>query len=48
LEVDSDQLISQAAGDLGTNHNILHHWIEKYSDSDKINQKNMSNNFGWI
>ena len=44
LAVDSDQPISQTARDLGINHNTLHNWIAKYSDSDQINQKNMSNN----
>jgi transposase len=29
---------------LGINHNTLHGWIDKYSDSNQINQKNMSNN----
>ena len=44
LAVDSDQPISHTAKDLGINHNTLHNWIAKYSDSDHINQKNMSNN----
>jgi transposase len=44
LAVDSDQPIAQIARDLGVNHNTLHNWIAKYSDSDQINQKNMSNN----
>ena len=44
LAVDSDQPITQTARDLGINHNTLHSWIAKYSDSDQINQKNMSNN----
>ena len=43
LAVDSDQPIAQTARDLGINHNTLHNWIAKYSDSDQINQKNMSN-----
>ena len=44
LAVDSDQPIAQTAKDLGVNHNTLHNWIAKYSDSNQINQKNMSNN----
>jgi len=44
LAVDSDQPIAQTARDLGINHNTLHNWIAKYSDSNQINQKNMSNN----
>jgi transposase len=44
LAVDSDQTIAQTARDLGVNHNTLHGWIEKYSDSNQIDQKNMSNN----
>lgn len=44
LAVDSDQPIAQTARDLGINHNTLHNWIAKYSDSDHINQRNMSNN----
>jgi len=44
LAVDSDQPIAQTARDLGVNHNTLHGWIEKYSDSNQIDQKNMSNN----
>lgn len=43
LAVDSDQPIAQTARDLGVNHNTLHNWIAKYSDSDQINQKNMGN-----
>ena len=43
LAVDSEQPIAQTARDLGVNHNTLHNWIAKYSDSDQINQKNMSN-----
>jgi transposase len=41
---DSDQPIAQTARDLGINHNTLHNWIAKYSDSDQNNQKNMNNN----
>jgi transposase len=44
LAVDSDQPIAQTARDLGINHNTLHNWIAKYSDSDQNNQKNMNNN----
>ena len=44
LAVDSDQTVAQTARDLGINHNTLHNWIAKYSDSNQINQKNMSNN----
>ena len=44
LAVDSDQPIAQTARDLGINHNTLHNWIEKYSDSDQNNQKNMAGN----
>ena len=44
LAVDSDQPVAQTARDLGVNHNTLHNWIAKYSDSNQINQKNMSNN----
>ena len=44
LAVDSDQPIAKTAKDLGVNHNTLHNWIAKYSDSNQINQKNMSNN----
>ena len=43
LAVDSNQSVAKTARDLGVNHNTLHGWIEKYSDSNKINQKNMSN-----
>ena len=44
LAVDSDQPIAQTARDLGVNHNTLHGWIDKYSDANQTNQKNMSNN----
>jgi transposase len=44
LAVDSDRPIAQTARDLGVNHNTLHGWIDKYSDSNQINQKNMGNN----
>ncbi len=44
LAVDSDQPIAQTARDLGVNHNTLHNWIAKYSDSNQINQKNMNSN----
>lgn len=44
LAVDSNQPIAQTARDLGVNHNTLHGWIGKYSDSNQIDQKNMSNN----
>ncbi len=44
LAVDSEQSIAKTARDLGINHNTLHGWIDKYSDSNQINQKNMSNN----
>ena len=44
LAVDSDQPIAATARNLDINHNTLHGWIEKYSDSNQINQKNMSNN----
>lgn len=44
LAADSNQPIAQTARDLGVNHNTLHGWIEKYSDSNQVNQKNMSNN----
>ena len=44
LAVDSDQPVAQTARDLGVNHNTLYNWIAKYSDSNQINQKNMSNN----
>lgn len=44
LAIDSDQPVAQTARDLGINHNTLHGWIDKYSDSNQINQKNMSNN----
>jgi transposase len=43
LAVDSNQSVAKTARDLGVNHNTLHGWIEKYSDSNQINQKNMSN-----
>jgi len=43
LAVDSNQSVAKTARDLGVNHNTLHGWIEKYSDSNKINQKNMRN-----
>jgi transposase len=43
LAVDSNQPVAQIARDLGINHNTLHGWINKYSDSNQINQKNMSN-----
>jgi transposase len=43
LAVDSNQPVAQIARDLGINHNTLHGWIDKYSDSNQINQKNMSN-----
>ncbi len=44
LAVDSEQPVAQTARDLGINHNTLHGWIDKYSDSNQTNQKNMSNN----
>lgn len=44
LAVDSDQPIAATARNLGINHNTLHGWIDKYSDSNKTNQKNMSSN----
>jgi transposase len=44
LAVDSDQPIAQTARDLGVNINTLHNWVAKYSDSNQINHKNMSNN----
>lgn len=43
LAVDSKQSVAKTARDLGVNHNTLHGWIEKYSDSNQVNQKNMSN-----
>lgn len=43
LAVDSNQSVAKTARDLGVNHNTLHGWIEKYSDSNQVNQKNMSN-----
>ncbi len=43
LAVDSNKSVAQIARDLGINHNTLHGWIDKYSDSNQINQKNMSN-----
>lgn len=43
LAVESDQPIAQTARDLDVNCNTLHNWISKYSDSNQINQKNMSN-----
>lgn len=43
LAIDSDKSVAQIARDLGINHNTLHGWIDKYSDSNQINQKNMSN-----
>lgn len=43
LALDSNQPIAKTARDLGINHNTLHGWIEKYSDSNPINQNNMSN-----
>lgn len=44
LAIDSERPVAQTARDLGINHNTLHGWIDKYSDSNQINQKNMSNN----
>ena len=44
LAIDSKQSVAQTARNLGVNHNTLHGWIDKYSDSNQINQKNMSNN----
>ena len=44
LAIDSDKSVAQTARDLGINHNTLHGWIDKYSDSNQIDQKNMSNN----
>jgi transposase len=43
LAVDSNQPVAQIARDLGINHNTLHGWIDKYSDSNQIDQTNMSN-----
>lgn len=43
LAIDSDKSVAQTARDLGVNHNTLHSWIDKYSDSNQINQKNMNN-----
>jgi transposase len=44
LAIDSNQPVAKTARDLGVNHNTLHGWIDKYSDSNQINQKSMSNN----
>jgi transposase len=44
LAINSDQPIAQTARDLGVNHNTLHGWIDKYSDSNKNNQNYMVNN----
>jgi transposase len=30
--------------EIWVNHNTLHGWIEKYSDSNQVNQKNMNSN----
>ena len=38
LAVDSNKSVAQIARDLGINHNTLHGWIDKYSDSNQINQ----------
>lgn len=35
LAFDSNQPIAQNARDLGINHNTLHGWIDKYSDSNE-------------
>lgn len=43
LASESDQSVAQTARDLGIKINTLYNWIGKYSDSDQINQKNMSN-----
>lgn len=43
LAIDSKQPVAQTARNLGVNHNTLHGWIDKYSDSNQTNQKNMSN-----
>jgi transposase len=44
LAINSDQSVAQTARDLGVNHNTLHGWIDKYSDSNKNNQNYMVNN----
>jgi transposase len=44
LAVESDQSIAQIARDLGINDNTLYSWVNKYSNSNKINQNNMANN----
>jgi transposase len=41
LAVDTDQPVAQTARDLGINHNTFHGWIEKYSDPNSINQRNI-------
>jgi transposase-like protein len=42
MVVESKQSVAKTARDLGFNHNTLHGWIEKYSDSNQVNQKNMN------
>jgi transposase len=42
LAVESKQSVAKTARDLGVNHNTLHGWIEKYSDSNQVSQKNMN------
>jgi transposase len=44
LALDSDQSTAQTARDLGINPNSLYSWIDKYSNSNKNNQKNMAGN----
>ncbi len=44
LAIESDQPIAATARDLGINHNTLHNWIARYSDSNKNNQNNMAGN----
>ncbi len=46
LAIESDQSVAQIARDLGINDNTLYNWINKHSNSNKINQNNMVNNEG--
>ena len=44
LAVDLDQPVAQTARDLGININTIHNWMNKYSNSNKSNQSNVTNN----
>ena len=44
MATDSDQATAQIARNLGVNVNTLYSWISNYSNSNKSNQNNITNN----